>query len=92
MDRRTFLAAASSVVISDLILFNSAQVQAQSTIPVKPFELGLMIYPTYNAPEASIKRLHDIGFATCFLSLDGYINRFTPQAAADPSALLRPEA
>jgi L-ribulose-5-phosphate 3-epimerase len=86
MDRRTFLAAASSVVISDLILSNSAQAQAKPT--VKPFELGLMINPPHNAPEASIKLVHDIGLTTCFLLLNDYINHCTPQAATELKDLL----
>ena len=49
--------------------------------------LGLMIAP-FNAPEATIRRVHDLGFPTCFLSLDGYINRFTPEAAAQLKDLL----
>ncbi len=42
--------------------------------------VGLLISP-YEAPEDTIKRVHDMGFTNCFLSLDGYINKFTPDAA-----------
>lgn len=42
--------------------------------------LGLLISP-YRAREATIKRVRDMGFSNCFLSLDGYIGKFTPDAA-----------
>lgn len=84
MDRRTFLAAASSAVVTDFILSKTVQAQTRT---VKPFELGLLVSP-YGAPEATIKRVHDLGFTNCFLSLDGYINKFTPQAATELKDLL----
>jgi len=49
--------------------------------------IGLLISP-YSAPEATIKRVHDMGFTNCFLSLDGYINKFTPDAAKQIGDLL----
>jgi sugar phosphate isomerase/epimerase len=49
--------------------------------------LGLLISP-FGAPEATIKRVHDMGFSNCFLSLDGYINKFTPDAATQIGGLL----
>ena len=49
--------------------------------------LGLLISP-FGAPEATIKRVHDMGFSNCFLSLDGYINKFTPDAAKQIGGLL----
>ena len=49
--------------------------------------LGLLISP-FGAPEATIKRVHDMGFSNCFLSLDGYINEFTPDAAKQIAELL----
>ncbi len=50
------------------------------TPKLKPMALGLLIRP-FGAPEATIKRVHDMGFSNCFLSLDGYINKFTVDAA-----------
>ncbi len=50
------------------------------TPKLKPMALGLLIRP-FGAPEATIKRVHDMGFSNCFLSLDGYINKFTADAA-----------
>ena len=49
--------------------------------------LGLLISP-FAAPEETIRRVHELGFTSCFLSLDGYINRFTPAAAAQLRSLL----
>ena len=74
MDRRTFLGAASATIIAQS--FHSAVSFAQSRSPLKPMDLGLLISP-FGAPEATFKRVHDIGFTNCFLSLDGYINGFT---------------
>jgi L-ribulose-5-phosphate 3-epimerase len=50
-------------------------------------ELGLMISP-FHGPEETIKRVHDLGFSTCFLSLDGYIGKFTPDLAKQMRGLL----
>jgi len=86
MDRRTFLAAASSAIIADALL--PAASQAESTAAtLKPMAVGLLVSP-HGAPEATIKRVHDLGFSNCFLSLDGYINNFTPDAATQIKGLL----
>jgi L-ribulose-5-phosphate 3-epimerase len=81
MQRREFLglAAAATVAHSGLI--------ARADVGVKPMELGLLIAPA-NAPEATIRRVHDMGFKTCFLSLDGYIGRYTPASADELGGLL----
>jgi sugar phosphate isomerase/epimerase len=39
-------------------------------------ELGLLIVP-FGAPEERIRRVRELGFSNCFLSLDGYIGNFT---------------
>ena len=49
--------------------------------------LGLIISP-FGAPEERLKRVHDLGFSNCFLSLDDYIGQFTPQLAAQFRDLL----
>lgn len=49
--------------------------------------LGLLVSP-FAAPEETIRRVHELGFTSCFLSLDGYINRFTAEAAAQLRSLL----
>jgi sugar phosphate isomerase/epimerase len=86
MDRRTFLAAASATAISTGL--HSVPSFAKPDPPkLPPMAVGLLISP-YGDPEASIKRVSDMGFSNCFLSLDGYINKFTPDAAKQISDLL----
>lgn len=86
MDRRTFLGAATAAAITTGLhpLPSPAQAEKPS---LKPMALGLLISP-YGAPEATIKRVHDMGFSNCFLSLDGYIDKFTPEAAKQIGDLL----
>jgi hypothetical protein len=50
-------------------------------------ELGLLISP-FGAPEAAIRRVHELGFSNCFFSLDGYINGFTQELATQFLGLL----
>jgi len=82
MDRRTFLGAASAALLADAFqpTISFAAPPPSLKPPLKPMDLGLIISP-FGAPEATFKRVHDIGFNNCFLSLDGYINGFTPQIA-----------
>ena len=47
---------------------------------LKPMALGLIIAP-FPSPEERLKVVHDLGLTNCFLSLDGYLGRFTPQLA-----------
>lgn len=49
--------------------------------------LGLLIKPS-DGPEETIRRVHTLGFATCFLSLDAYIGKFTPALAEELNGLL----
>jgi L-ribulose-5-phosphate 3-epimerase len=49
--------------------------------------LGLLVSP-HDAPEQVIRRVHDLGFTNCFLSLDGYIGGFTPAIASQIKDLL----
>jgi L-ribulose-5-phosphate 3-epimerase len=79
MDRRTFLGSATAAAIATGI-HPIASFAGTEMPKLKPMSLGLLISP-YNAPEATIKRVHDMGFSNCFLSLDGYIGKFTPDAA-----------
>ncbi|MGA8087168.1 MAG: sugar phosphate isomerase/epimerase family protein [Terracidiphilus sp.] len=86
MDRRTFLAAASATAISTGL--HPIPTFAEPDTPkLPPMALGLLISP-YGDPEATIKRVHDMGFSNCFLSLDGYINKFTADAAKEIADLL----
>lgn len=86
MDRRTFLSAATAAAITTG--FHPLTLPAQTEKPkLKPMAVGLLISP-FSAPEETIKRVHDMGFNNCFLSLDGYINKFTPDAAKQIGDLL----
>ena len=90
MRRRTFLRAAISATIMQTSAFagrvsgrgmgisnllpSVAAAPPQSAL--KPMALGLMIQPATGA-EAAIARVKELGMPTCFLSLDGYIGKFT---------------
>ena len=86
MDRRTFLGAASAAVASEIIHM-PALIAENKAASLKPMALGLLISP-YGAPEATIRRVHDLGFSNCFLSLDGYLGKFTPAVAREIKDLL----
>ncbi len=92
MRRRTFLGMGATAALmqgTGRIFGEIATVKAsdESTSKVKPMELGLLISP-FTAPEDNIRRVHDLGFKTCFLSLDGYIGHFTPASAEELGNLL----
>jgi len=55
---------------------------------LKPMAVGLMIQPASGA-EAAISRVKDLGLSNCFLSLDGYIGKFTPLLAQELNGLLQ---
>lgn len=86
MDRRTFLGTATAAAIATGLrpLPSSGQTE---TPKLKPMAVGLLISP-FGAPEATVQRVHDMGFSNCFLSLDGYIDKFTPEAAKQIGDLL----
>jgi L-ribulose-5-phosphate 3-epimerase len=88
MDRRTFLGAASAAVMAGTLepthAFAAASVPAA---PLKPMEVGLLIVP-FGDPEGTFRRVRDMGFNNCFLSLDGYIDGFTPQVASQFGELI----
>jgi len=86
MDRRTFLGVASAALLAEG-LRPTASLAALPPAPLKPMELGLLVSP-FGAPEAVFRRVHDLGFSNCFLSLDGYINGFTPELATQFRDLL----
>jgi L-ribulose-5-phosphate 3-epimerase len=77
MDRRTFLGATSAVLLADAL---APVTSFAAPTALKPMDIGLLISP-FGAPEATFRRVREIGFNNCFLSLDGYINGFTPQVA-----------
>jgi L-ribulose-5-phosphate 3-epimerase len=84
MDRREFVAAASAAVLARGL---PAAFAAAPAVPLKPMALGLIVSPS-GAPDKWIKRVHDLGFSNCFLSLDSYIGNFTPELAAQFRDLL----
>jgi len=86
MDRRTFLGAASAAIVAEG-LHPAISYAAAKLAPLKPMALGLLISP-FGAPEETVRRVHDLGFTNCFLSLDGYINKFTADAAKQIQDLL----
>lgn len=87
MDRRTFLTAASSAIAGAALLPEPSFAGIKMDL-LPPMALGLLVSP-FGAPEATIKRVHDLGFSNCFLSLDGYIGGgFTPQLATEIKGLL----
>jgi L-ribulose-5-phosphate 3-epimerase len=61
---------------------------AQSLPPLRPMAPGLLIQPANGAEEA-IARVHALGFSNCFLSIDGYLNRYSGQLADQLNSLLR---
>jgi sugar phosphate isomerase/epimerase len=77
MNRRHFLGLAASAALA----------QGLRAAPLKPMELGLLIAP-FSAPEERLRRVHDLGFSTCFLSLDRYLGNFTPALAHQYQDLL----
>ena len=87
MDRRTFLAAASSAIAADFVL-PAVSLAQSSESKLKPMAVGLLISPKLGSPEESIKRVHDLGFSNCFLQLDSYLGKFTNDAANQMKDLL----
>lgn len=86
MDRRTFMSTASAAVLTQTI--HPIAVGAQTNAaPLKPLALGLLVSP-FGKPEEVIRRIHDLGFTNCFLSLDGYIGGFTPAIASQMKGFL----
>jgi len=86
MDRRTFLSsAAAAAITAGLPPLPSFADPAQAKL--KPMALGLKI-SLDGAPEATIKRVRDMGFSNCFPSLDDYIGKFTKDAAEQIGNLL----
>jgi sugar phosphate isomerase/epimerase len=76
MDRRDFLGLATAAAFAR----GMAPIPALAAVPAnppKPMELGLLIVP-FGAPEEKVRVVRDLGFSNCFLSLDGYIDGFTP--------------
>jgi L-ribulose-5-phosphate 3-epimerase len=82
MHRRDFIGLTASAVLA-----RALPAAAMSPAPYKPLALGLVVSP-FDAPEQHLRQVHDLGFSTCFLSLDKYIGNFTPALAAQYRGLL----
>jgi len=80
LNRREFLSLTSAALAASA-LNPSAAFAAPAPPPLKPFALGLLIVP-FGAPEEKFRVLKDLGLNNCFLSLDGYINGFTPEVVS----------
>jgi L-ribulose-5-phosphate 3-epimerase len=92
MLRRDFLglAAAAALAGTSGTAEAAAPAGAGRGTPVRMgrrMELGLMVKP-FEGPEETFRRVHDLGFTTCFLSLDGYLGKFTPELAKQMRGLL----
>ena len=91
MRRRDFLssaAAAAALLPTAALAETFAPAAEENTAADSPaMPLGLLITPA-DGPEETIKRVHDLGFPTCFFSLDAYIGKFTPQLATQFKGLL----
>lgn len=95
MQRREFLAGAVSATMLGATggaeaLFPSAAaaaVDAPAWPPLKPMAVGLLIQPA-NGAEESIRRVHEMGMTNCFLSLDGYLGKYSPSLAGELRGLL----
>ncbi len=86
MDRRTFLALTSAAVV-ECGLKPASALDTKPSHPLPPMAVGLLITP-FDGPEVVFRRVRDLGFSNCFLSLDGYLNHFTPVLAAQFKELL----
>ena len=82
MHRRDFIGLTTSAVLA-----HALPAAAMSSAPYKPLALGLVVSP-FDAPEQHLRQVHELGFSTCFLSLDKYIGNFTPALAAQYRGLL----
>jgi L-ribulose-5-phosphate 3-epimerase len=89
MQRREFLAGAVSATMMSAA--GRAESLAAADAPawphLNPMAVGLLIQPA-NGPEESIRRVHEMGMTNCFLSLDGYLGRYSNDLARQLRELL----
>lgn len=76
MNRRDFISFAAATTLAQAVPSLAALPMAPPA-PIKPMDVGLLIAP-FRAPEESFRRVRELGFDNCFLSLDDYIGGFTP--------------
>ena len=74
MDRRDFISLATA---NALVAAVPSLAALQTSASIKPMDLGILIVP-FGAPEEHLRRVRELGFNNCFLSLDGYLGGFTP--------------
>ncbi|MBT9333190.1 sugar phosphate isomerase/epimerase [Acidipila sp. 4G-K13] len=77
----------SSLGGSTWISPEDVQAAGEAPAAVKPMALGLVIEPS-NGPEETLARVKNLGFTTCFFSLDGYLGKYTPALARQLKDLL----
>ena len=87
MDRREFMGVVAAAVVAQGMPAAFGQIATIESKPLKPMEVGLLISP-YGAPEERVKRVRDMGFSNCFLSMDGYLGQFTPEVSRQFRELL----
>jgi len=97
MRRREFLQAAigtgllySSPVAKALSIGwgrSSAEEPVSAASITAPMALGLLVKPS-RGPEVVFSRVKELGFSTCFLSLDDYIGKFNQSLAQELQGLL----
>jgi L-ribulose-5-phosphate 3-epimerase len=75
MHRRDFMSFISAATLTQVVPSVPAFAMMLPA-PIKPMEVGLLIAP-FGSPEDHLRRARELGFDNCFLSLDGYIGRFT---------------
>jgi L-ribulose-5-phosphate 3-epimerase len=79
MNRRKFVGLAAASILTEGL----PSLRGQAA-PLPP---GLLIVP-FGSPEERIRRVRDLGFTNCFLSLDSYIGGFTPAVVSQYRDLL----
>jgi L-ribulose-5-phosphate 3-epimerase len=76
MHRRDFISFAAAATLAQVVPSVGAFAMVPSA-PIKPMDVGLLIVP-FGAPEEHFRQVRELGFDNCFLSLDSYIDGFTP--------------
>lgn len=86
MQRREFLAGAVSATMmsasgrAEAFFANPQADPSQAQHHLQPMAVGLLIQPAHG-PEESVRRVHEMGMTNCFLSLDGYLGRYSSDLA-----------
>jgi sugar phosphate isomerase/epimerase len=86
MNRRDFIGCAAAATLVQGVP-SAAAVSGMPAAPLKPMDVGLLIAP-FGAPEEHFRRVRELGFDNCFLSLDGYIGGFTPAVVSQFRGLI----